>query len=108
MLEEGGIFLGLFDFIKGLFKSNKKMNLIFIFIQDNRCSNKIKILLRKSYDISRVYNDKSVYFRVNKGVVCNNCYHKIDLRIDFDKRYNIIEQEIDGGKFISEEEYNSE
>ncbi|WP_286169666.1 hypothetical protein [Halocella sp. SP3-1] len=100
--------MSLLDFFRDLFKSNNKRNLMFIFIQDNKCGHKIKILLRKSYDISRVYNDKSVCFRVNKGVICNNCYHKINLRIDFDKRYNIVNQEIDGGKVISEEEYNSE
>lgn len=83
--------------------------MIAIYLKDNKCNEKIKILVRKSYDIQRIYEEgEEVEFRLNKVVICNKCYNKIYVKLDFDRNYNIIKKEVNGGEIISEEEYNKE
>lgn len=66
----------------------------------------MKLLFRKSYDIQKVYaEDREADYEIKKVIVCDNCYNKIDLHLEFDKRYNIINQEIKSGKIISKEEF---
>lgn len=96
--------MGFFDFLKNIFQPVKQNNLIHIYLKDNKCKEKMKLLVRKSYDIQRIYEEnEEAEYRLKKVVICNNCYNKINLQIDFDKRYNIINSQIDGGEIISEE-----
>jgi hypothetical protein len=99
--------LGFSDFIKKIFTPVKQGNLINFYLKDEKCGEKIKLLVRKSYDIQRIYEDsEEADYRLNKVVICNSCYNKINVKIDFDKRYNIIDSQIDGGKIIAVDEYN--
>lgn len=101
----------IFDFIKSLFgakKNKSKSKLIDIYIEDNKCSNQMKIIFRKDYDIQKVYADnREAAYEIKKVVVCDNCYNKINLHLEFDKKYNIIKKEIENGKIISEDEFES-
>ena len=97
--------MGFKDIIKGLF-GGKDKKIIKLYLQDKKCGEKIEVLLRKSYDIHRVYEDDKVYYKINKVVVCTKCYNKIRIIVTFDKAYNILTREIENGKFITEEEYN--
>lgn len=99
--------MGFFDLIKRFFKPNRQGNLIPIYLRDNKCGENIKVLVRKSYDIQKIYEDgEKADYRLKKVVICNNCYNKIIVTIDFDRAYNIINTTIDGGKVITEKEYN--
>lgn len=99
--------MGLFDFIKNIFQPTRQGNLIHIYIKDKKCGDKIKLLVRKSYDIQKIYEkNEQADYRLKKVVICNKCYNKINVRIDFDKRYNIIDSQLDGGSIISEKEFN--
>lgn len=101
--------LGFFDVLKNLFHPAKQSNIIHIYLKDKKCNEKIKVLVRKSYDIQRIYEDnEEAEYRLKKVVICNKCYNKINVKIDFDRRYNIINNQIDGGELITEEEYNKQ
>lgn len=97
--------MSLKDIINTIFSKEDK-NIIRIYLQDNKCGEKIEVLLRKSYDIQRVYEDSNAYYKITKVVVCTKCYNKIKINITFDKNYNIITNKIKNGKFITKEEYN--
>ncbi|ACL69819.1 hypothetical protein [Halothermothrix orenii] len=100
--------MGFFNFINNLFKPKKDYNLVTVYLKDNKCGNKMKLVLRKSYDIHRVYDKKrEEEFKLTKVVICDKCYHKIKVELGFDKSYNIITKDIKGGTLITEEEYNS-
>ena len=97
--------MGLKDIFTGFFEKKDK-NIIRIYLQDNKCGEKIEVLLRKSYDIQRVYEDDSAYYKITKVVVCTKCYNKIKINITFDKNYKVITNYIENGKFITQDEYN--
>ncbi len=99
--------LGFFDFVKNIFQPSGQGNLINFYIKDEKCGDKIKLLVRKSYDIQKIYEEnEQADYRLKKVVICNKCYNKINVKIDFDRRYNIIDSQLDGGSIISEKEFN--
>lgn len=98
--------MGLLDTIKSIFSGNQTKKMVDFYVEDNQCSKQMKLLFRKSYDIQKVYEkDREAAYEIKKVIVCDNCYNKIDLHLEFDKRYNIINQEIKSGKIISKEEF---
>lgn len=101
--------MGFLDKIKSLFSGgNSDSKLIDIYIEDNKCGNQMKLIFRKSYDIQKVYEDtREAVYEIKKVVVCDNCYNKIDLHLEFDKKYNIMNQEVENGKIINKEEFEN-
>lgn len=98
--------MGFLDKIKSIFSGGSQSKLIDIYVEDNKCGNQMKLLFRKSYDIQKVYEtNRDAAYEISKVVVCDQCYNKIELHLEFDKRYNIIEQEIKDGKIITTEEF---
>ena len=99
--------MGIFDKIKNIFSGGgNQSKLIDIYVEDDKCGNQMKLIFRKSYDIQKVYEDnRDAAYEINKVVVCDKCYNKIDLHLEFDKRYNIIKREIENGKLLSKEEF---
>ena len=83
--------MGIIDKIKSLFGGGKQSDLVEVNVKDDNCGNEIQVLFRKSSEIKRV-NDKSreAEYEVNKVVICDQCYNKIKLHVDFDKNYKII------------------
>lgn len=101
--------MGLINFIKRFFQTPQDSNLISIYLRDKKCNEKIKVLVRKSYDIQPLYEEEEeAAYRLSKVVICNKCYNKIYLTMDFDRNFNLIKEEARGGEFITEEEYNNE
>lgn len=99
----------LLEFIKNLFSGKGGTNLVNIHLKDNKCGQKIKVVLRKTYDIQKVYDpDEEAEYKIRKVIICDNCYNKIKIYIEFDRKYEIIHNEIENGEFITEEEYNDE
>lgn len=79
---------------------------IWIFIQCNKCSAKVKIRINPKTDLTPDYDAGSGYYRLHKEAMDAKCYSLIHIRMQLDRNYRIISQDIDGGKFINPEEYN--
>jgi len=102
--------MGIFDKIKSIFSGSDGNNskLVDIYVEDNKCGNQMKLLFRKSYDIQKVYkDDRDAAYEIKKVVVCDKCYNKIELHLEFDKKYNILNKEIESGKIINREEFEN-
>lgn len=83
--------VGIIDKIKSLFSGEKQSDLVEINVKDNNCGNEMQVLFRKGAEIKRVNDDsREAEYEVNKVVICNQCYNKIKLHVDFDKNYKII------------------
>lgn len=101
--------MGLFDKLKNAFTGGgNDSKLVEVYIEDEKCGNQMKLIFRKSYDIQKVYEEqREAAYEIKKVVICDNCYNKIDLRMEFDKNYNVINQEAEDGKIINREEYQN-
>lgn len=100
--------MSFFSKIKSIFNKGSQAKLVDIYLEDTKCGNQMRLLFRKNYDIQKVYEDnRAAAYEINKIVVCDECYNKIKLHLEFDKRYNIISQELKGGEILSKAEFEN-
>jgi hypothetical protein len=96
--------MGFLDKIKSIFTGNSQSKLIEIDIEHDSCGNQMQLLFRKGYDIQNVYEDNSdAAYEINKIVVCDKCYKKMKLQLEFDKKYNIIKKKVKNLDFANKE-----
>ncbi|HKL12125.1 MAG TPA: hypothetical protein VJ907_00815 [Halanaerobiales bacterium] len=101
--------MGLFDKIKSIFTPSSDSKIVKIFVKDKKCGNKIRVVLRKGYDIQRIYNEEAEgKYKIHKVIVCDKCYSNVVIDVKFDRNYNIIDKSIENGEFLTEEEYLEE
>ncbi|MCF8008669.1 MAG: hypothetical protein K9K32_02785 [Halanaerobiales bacterium] len=99
--------MGLFDNIKNIFTTSSDSQIVKVFLKDSKCGNKMKVVLRKGYDIQRIYDDNvEGNYQVRKVIVCDKCYNNVVIDLKFDRNYNIIDKNIEDGQFITEEEFD--
>ncbi len=99
--------MGIFDKFKKVFTSSSDSKIVNLYIEDKKCGNKMRIVLRKGYDIQKNYDDNvEGEFQIHKVIVCDKCYNNVTIDVQFDRNYNIINKKIDNGKFLTEEDYN--
>lgn len=83
---------------------------MWVYARCKRCKEKIAARINLYNDLSLDYvDDKPVYF-CRKVLVGQEklCFQRVEVHLKFDKERKLIDQEISGGKFISEEEYLQE
>jgi hypothetical protein len=99
--------VNLFKYLKQVFSvqpTSANSNFIKLKVKCKRCSEEIVINLRKSSDLSRVYEEDNapsgaVYF-LRKEILGNKCNNLIYITAYFDENFNIISKEIEGGEFL--------
>ena len=73
-------------------------------IKCNRCGEEITVKIRKTSDISRIYENEDrpqgSSFYVRKEILGNKCNNLIYLTAYFGESFNLISSEISGGKII--------
>jgi len=73
-------------------------------IRCNRCGEEITVKVRRTSDISRVYEGDECpagsYFFVRKEILGNRCNNLIYLTAYFGENFNLISSDITGGKIL--------
>ena len=85
-------------------------NVYWIYVRCNRCGENLKTRINLSNDLSIKYGDKDsddTYFCRKVIMGSGKCFQRIEVEITFDKNRNLINREIQGGQFISDEEYTA-
>ena len=93
---------------KFLSASRDKSPTYWLYVQCNHCHEKIKTRVNLYNDLSIRYGEKNeadTYF-CRKVIIGNErCYRPIEVEMTFDRNRKLKDQQITGGQFISEEEY---
>ena len=77
-----------------------------IYARCNRCGEKVRARVDMSNDLSVNYNgDKNTYFCRKVLIGEGRCFEKIDVRLTFDQNRKLIDRQITGGQFITEEQF---
>ena len=78
-------------------------NFITFNVKCNRCGEEITVNVRRSSDISRLYEEEGSAgsaFLLRKEILGKKCNNLIYLTAYFGENYNLISSEISGGKII--------
>ncbi len=77
---------------------------IHIYVECARCQSKVHVRLDQRNDISA--REEGGYY-VRKEIMDSKCFRLMAAEITFDAAYRIQTQEVQGGRFISREEYEA-
>jgi hypothetical protein len=76
---------------------------IYLYAKCSRCGAPIRVRVDKHHDLQRDYDTGEYLLR--KEMMDGTCFTLMHATVRFDAAYRVIEQEIDGGEFISWDTY---
>jgi hypothetical protein len=76
---------------------------VYFYVQCNNCGKVTRLRADKQYDLS---NDGDGY-TWHKTIVDNKCFRPMNTVVTLDKNYNVVNADIDGGRYLTEEEFNA-
>jgi hypothetical protein len=105
-IEEGER-MGLLDRLRSLFSftpSAETDDAVYIYVECGRCKSRVRVRLDKRHDLSR--GEEGGYF-VRKEIMDSKCFRLMTAEIAFDGTYRIQSQEVQGGRFITRQEFEA-
>lgn len=96
--------MGWLDSLKSLFAAEQGAE-YWIYVRCNRCGEVIKTRLDLQHDLS--LRDGGGYIARKTLVGSQLCFERIEVTLTFDAGRRLAEQEISGGEFITEAEYQA-
>ncbi|HXZ43997.1 MAG TPA: hypothetical protein VEH53_04150 [archaeon] len=99
--------MALLDNLRSLFSSRPSAradDAIHIYVECGRCKSRVHVRLDKRHDLSR--EEGGGYF-VRKEIMDSKCFRMMTAEIAFDAGYRIQSQEMQGGRFISKQEFDA-
>lgn len=75
---------------------------IYLYVQCDNCGAPVRLRADKQHDLM----NEDGGFVWHKTIVDNRCFRPMPTVVRFDGNYNVVEQEITGGRYITEEAYN--
>ena len=95
--------MGFFD---KLFKktSSVEQNVLWLYVQCNNCGEKVKVRVNLRADlVSESGETPGSCYTLHKEAMDDKCYRLMRIYLELDANYQILKQEIQGGKFIEKE-----
>jgi hypothetical protein len=105
-IEEGET-MGLLDKLRSVFSSRPSAeadDAVHIYVECGRCKSRVHVRLDKRHDLSP--GEGGGYF-VRKEIMDSKCFRLMAAEIAFDGSYRIERQEVQGGRFISKQEFEA-
>jgi hypothetical protein len=98
--------MGLFDKLASLFGggSGEGDEAVHIYVECGRCQARVHVRLDKRHDLSQ--GEGGGYF-VRKEVMDSKCFRLMVAELTFDSRYQIQAQAVQGGRFLTQEEFDA-
>lgn len=99
--------MGFLDKLASLFGSKTAAgtdDAIHIYVECERCKSKVHVRLDRRHDIST--REEGGYF-VRKEIMDSKCFRLMTAEIVFDSAYRIQQQEVRGGRFLTQAEFEA-
>jgi hypothetical protein len=77
---------------------------VHLYVECGRCASKVHVRLDKRHDLSQ--GEEGGYF-VRKEIMDSKCFRLMTAEIVFDGSFRIRSQDLSGGRFISQDEFES-
>jgi hypothetical protein len=82
---------------------------LWLYVKCDKCAEVLKGRVDLHNDLSIQYDQSgggSSYYCRKVFIGSNRCYRPIEVELTFDKNRRLVNQEINGGSFVSEEDFN--
>jgi hypothetical protein len=93
------------EFLKRLFGGGEPRDpdAIWLYLRCDYCGQKMKVRVDRRLDLHRDYERGG--YRIDKSIMDGTCFSRMMARVRFDAGQRIIEQELEGGTFLTRQEY---
>lgn len=103
--------MGFFDQLKRMFggSGGGRDDGIYLYVRCNRCGDRVRVRVNSTSELQQEFkqSDRASGYSVRKMVVDQRCFRPIEIRLRFDARRNEQERTIEGGTFLSQEEFEA-
>lgn len=81
---------------------------IHLYVRCNKCNALVHVRIDPRNDLAVEYgdNDDAVGYRLTKEIMDSRCFRLIRAEIEYDRGKREVNRQIDGGTFISKDEYD--
>ena len=87
-------------------QSTGDSNAYWVYVKCNRCGEKIRARVNLANDLSIKYEDgQKTYFCRKTLMGEGRCFQRVEVELTFDKNRKLVKREINGGQFISDDEF---
>ncbi|MFQ6015012.1 MAG: hypothetical protein ACE5NP_06185 [Anaerolineae bacterium] len=80
---------------------------LYLYVQCDNCGEKLRIRIDKQHDVAPDYAEEGTYF-LRKEMMDSRCFQLMYAELRFDRNYNVLSRDINGGHFITAQEYEEE
>jgi hypothetical protein len=83
---------------------------IWLYVVCSRCGEAIRVRADRRYDLVSEMRDPGEAgpaYTLHKDIVGSRCFQRIAVDVEFDQRLQVIERRINGGRWLTEEEYRA-
>ncbi|HSM55635.1 MAG TPA: hypothetical protein VK879_05705 [Candidatus Sulfomarinibacteraceae bacterium] len=77
---------------------------LYFYVECDNCGARVRLRADKQYDLNRT-DDGYIW---HKTVVDSTCFRQIPTVVHLDRDYNVTSAEIEGGHYITQEEYEAQ
>ncbi len=78
---------------------------IYLYIKCSRCGAPVRVRVDRRHDLQRDYDTNELILR--KEIMDGTCFSLMQATVRFSPDYRIVDRDIEGGEFISWEEYEA-
>lgn len=94
-------------FLKRIFGGREKPYVdkdgLYFYVQCDNCDSKVRIRADKKHDLNRADGG----YTWHKTIVDSRCFRHMQAVVNLDSQHRVSHQEIEGGRFITKEAYES-
>lgn len=101
------------NFLKKLFSGkgdkgwkDETSEAIFIYSQCDKCQEKFRNRIDKSYDLIMNYEENGPAYRTRKELIGSRCRNRVILNLEFDAQKRLIAKTVENGQLITHEEFD--
>jgi hypothetical protein len=81
---------------------------LWVYVRCRRCGEAIQIRADRRYDLASEWRnpgEPGPAYSMHKDIVGDRCFQRISIDLGFDTRFQIVEQQIEGGELLTAEAY---
>ncbi|NLY11150.1 MAG: hypothetical protein GX020_05640 [Firmicutes bacterium] len=78
---------------------------LWVFVRCKKCGEKIKLRIRTTDEVQEAEPEDGFEYYVNKTIVGNKCFNRIEASFFFDAKYRLINSDLYNGELITEKEF---